>query len=64
MALSIGVAHPWGMDCRPVAFSFATPRGPEGLTVAENGHGIRRRQPRRMRQEIYERYTFACVSSR
>src|SRR5713101_717262 len=41
MALSTGVAHPWDMDCRQVAFSFATPRGPEGLTVAENGRGIR-----------------------
>jgi CheY-like chemotaxis protein len=43
MALSTGVAHPWDMDCRQVAFSFATPSGPEGLTVAENGRGIRRR---------------------
>jgi CheY-like chemotaxis protein len=52
MALSTGVAHPCDMDCRQVAFSFATLRGPEGLTVAENGRGIWRDQPRRMRQEI------------
>jgi hypothetical protein len=64
MALSTGVAHPWDMDCRQVAFSFATPRGPEGLTGAEGGRGIRRRQLRRMRQEIYESYTFTRVNSR
>jgi CheY-like chemotaxis protein len=31
MALSTGVAHPWDMDHRQVAFSFAIPRGPEGF---------------------------------
>jgi CheY-like chemotaxis protein len=36
MALSTGVAHPWDMDCRRVAFSFAMPRGPESLTGTEN----------------------------
>ena len=50
------------MDCRQVAFSFAIPRGPEGLTGAWNSRGIRRCQPRRMRQEIYESYTFTCVA--
>ena len=64
IALSAGVAHPWDMDCRQVAFSFAISRGPEGLMGAENSRGIRRRHPRRMRQEIYESYTFTCVSSR
>jgi hypothetical protein len=40
------------------------PCGPEGFTAAEVGRGIRRRQPRRMRREIYESYAFTCVSSR
>ncbi len=31
MALSTGVAHPCDMDCRQFAFSFSTPRGPEGF---------------------------------
>ncbi len=31
MALSSGVAHPCDMDCRQGAFSFSTPRGPEGF---------------------------------
>ncbi len=67
MALSTGVAHPWDMDCRQVAFSFATPRGPEGLTVAENGRGIRtasRDGCGKESMKIYENYRFTCVSSR
>jgi len=35
MALSTAVAHACDMDCRQVAFSFATLRGPESLTGAE-----------------------------
>jgi hypothetical protein len=39
MALSTGVARACDMDCRQVAFSFAIPRGSEGLTGTENSRG-------------------------
>src|SRR5258708_4969033 len=65
MALSTGVAHPWDMD-RPAKSRFPSPffAAPKVLTAAENGHGFRRRQPRRMRQEIYGSCLFTCVNSR
>src|SRR5476651_2849399 len=34
---------------------------PRVLTGEEGSCGIRRRQPRRMRQEIYESYKFTCI---
>ena len=52
------------MDCRQVAFSFRIPRGPGGLTGAENkiaacGDGCGKES-----MKIYENYRFTCVSSR
>jgi CheY-like chemotaxis protein len=40
MALPTGVAHPCDMHCPQVAFSFAIPPRPEGLTLGENNRGI------------------------